>query len=67
MKNTIQCLLISGNRIRTEGITQLAEGFHLNHSLTKLKLNQCFLTAKGIINYAITMNFNVWLHAGTCT
>ena len=48
MKNTIQSLIIGGNRIRDNGMKSIAEGFQHNHSLIILKIQRCLLTEKGM-------------------
>ena len=48
MKNTIQSLIIGGNRIRDNGMKSIAEGFQHNHSLTILKIHRCLLTEEGM-------------------
>ena len=48
MKNTIQSLVIGGNKIRDNGMKLIAEEFQHNHSLTILKLYRCLLTEEGM-------------------
>ena len=48
MKNTIQSLIVGGNRIRDSGMISIAEGFQHNHSLTILKIHRCLLTEEGM-------------------
>ena len=56
MKDTIQTLIIGGNRIRNNGVEQIAEGFQQNHSLTVLKLYRCLLTEEGTHDHIRTYN-----------
>ena len=59
MKDTIQSLIIGGNKIRDNGMKSIAEGFQHNHSLIILKIHRSLLTEEGmhdnicIINYSI--------------
>ena len=58
MKDNIQSLIIGGNRIRNNGVKEIAEGFQHNHSLTVLKLYRCMLTEEGIHKHICTMNYS---------
>ena len=60
MKDTIQSLIIGGNRIRDSGMKSIAEGFQHNHSLTILKIYRCLLTEEGMHDNICIMNYCIW-------
>ena len=55
MKDTVQSLIIGGNRIRDNGMKPIAEGFQHNHSLTVLKIYRCLLTVEGMHDHMCTV------------
>ena len=59
LKDTIQSLIIGGNRIRDNGMKSIAEGFQHNHSLTILKIHRSLLTEEGMHDCICTIYYCV--------
>ena len=52
VNNSLQELVMYGNRIGDDGISSVADGLQHNNTLTKLSVLRCEFSAKGIYHIA---------------